>query len=107
VGRQRRLAHVAGHEAPHTLLGSTVTRELDLHGVHAGEAERMVRNFILTGRRTGPGQVVRIVTGKGSHSAGKAVLLDLVRTLLETSLAPYVAEFSLARDGGSYLVRIK
>ncbi|MBI2073418.1 MAG: Smr/MutS family protein [Gemmatimonadetes bacterium] len=107
MGRKRRLAQVTGHEAPQTLLGKTPARELDLHGVQSDQAEHLVRDFVMTGTRNGSGQVFRIVTGKGNRSAGRPVLMPLVRRLLETSLAPFVAEFALDRDGGSFLVRLK
>ena len=107
MGRKRRLAQVTGHEPPQTLLGRIPKGELDLHGVQSDEAERLVRDFVLTSTRNGSGQVIRIVTGKGNRSAGGPVLMPLVRELLQTSLAPFVAEFTLDRDGGSFLVRLK
>ncbi len=107
MGRKRRLAQVTGHEPPHTLLGKIPARELDLHRVQADQAERLVRNLLMTSTRHGSGQVVRIVTGKGNRSAGGPVLMPLVRRLLETNLARFVAEFALDRDGGSFLVRLK
>ena len=107
MGRKRRLAQVTGHEPPRTLLGKIPARELDLHRVPADQAEILVRNLLMTGSREGPGQVVRIITGKGNRSQGGPVLMPLVRGLLETSLASFVAEFTVDRDGGSFLVRLK
>ena len=106
MGRKRRLAQVRGHEPP-TLLGAIPARELDLHHVHADQAERLVRNLVMTVTKGGPGQVVRIITGKGNRSEEGPVLLPLVRRLLETTLAECVTEFTLDRDGGSFLVRLK
>ncbi len=107
MGRKRRLAQVAGHEPPRTLLGKIPARELDLHRVQADQAERLVRNLLMTSTRDSPGQVVRIITSKGNRSAGQPVLTPLVRRLLETGLASFVAEFAVDRDGGSFLVRLK
>jgi DNA-nicking Smr family endonuclease len=106
MGRKRRLARVSGHEPP-TLLGAVPAREEDLHGLRADQAERRVRSLVMTATRSGPGQVVRIITGKGNRSEAGPVLLPLVRRLLETSLAGFVAEFTVDRDGGSLLVRLK
>jgi DNA-nicking Smr family endonuclease len=89
------------------LLGQPVVATLDLHGRTAAEAERLVRDFILTSTRSASGQVVRIVTGKGTGSAGNPVLLPLVRQWLETGLARYLDAMSVDTDGGSYLVRVR
>ena len=107
MGRKRRVAEVSGTPLTGSLLGQPVARTLDLHGRTAAEAERLVRDFILTSTRGASGQVVRIVTGKGIGSAGKPVLLPLVRQWLETDLARYLDAVSLDTDGGSYLVRVR
>jgi DNA-nicking Smr family endonuclease len=107
MGRKRRLAEMTGHQPEGSLLGQPVVRELDLHGRTAGEAERQVRDFILTSARTASGRVIRIVTGKGLGSPGQPVLFPLVRRWLETDLAAQVAVVSVGADGGSYLVRMK
>ena len=107
MGRKRRLTHVAGHEPPDTLLGKIPVRQLDLHRTHADQVERRVRDFLIPCTRNDPGQVVRIITGKGNRSEEGPVLLPLVRRLLETTLAECVTEFTLDRDGGSFLVRLK
>lgn len=82
-------------------------REIDLHGLTEAHAEQRVRDFVMTSTRAASGQVVRIVTGKGKGSPAGAVLMPLVRRMLETTLAPFVVEFRLDSDGGSYLVRMK
>ena len=107
MARKRRLAKMTPDPVPHTLLSAYPVKELDLHGLTAAEAELRVRDFIITCVRTVSGQAVRIVTGKGKGSAGRPVLAPLVRKMLETSLAPYVSEFTAGVGGGSYLVRIK
>jgi len=88
MGRKRRIAEVPGTPLAGSLLGQPVVATLDLHGRTAAEAERLVRDFILTSTRGASGQVVRIVTGKGTGSAGKPVLLPLVRQWLENRPRP-------------------
>jgi DNA-nicking Smr family endonuclease len=60
--------------------------ELDLHGFTGAEAERKTSEFI---RRTATLHLrtVRIITGKGLHSEGPAVLPDLVEARLRELLA--------------------
>jgi DNA-nicking Smr family endonuclease len=84
-----------------------VARTLDLHGKTTAEARRMLSDFILTTSRGASGRVVRIITGKGARSAGRAVLLPMVRYWLETDLTRYVDSMASDVDGGSYLVRLK
>lgn len=105
MGRKRRLAEVSGHELSNTLLGTAVLMTLDLHGLTTVVAERKVRDFVLTCSRSASGQVVRIITGKGLGSEQGPVLIPLVQKLLETSLASYVAQWTM--EAGGYLVRIK
>jgi hypothetical protein len=107
MARKRRLAHMAPDPLPDTLIGAHPVKQLDLHGFTAAEAEAKVRDFIMTCTRSASGQVVRIVMGKGTGSAGRPVLGPLVGKLLATSLAPYVAEFRVDSGRGSYVVRIK
>jgi DNA-nicking Smr family endonuclease len=51
-----------------------VARTLDLHGKTAEQARERVRDFVLTTSRGASGRVVRFITGKGTGSAGQAVL---------------------------------
>lgn len=53
--------------------------ELDLHGYTAAEAGAATENFI-RGARMRKIRTLRIITGKGLHSDGKAVLPDVVGT---------------------------
>lgn len=56
--------------------------QLDLHGLTATEAENKTRNYLLTQKKNGR-LVVRIITGKGLHSAGPpGVLRDVVEQIL-------------------------
>ena len=88
------------------LLDAPVVAQLDLHRLTGDEVERVVRNFLETQQRRGPG-VVRIITGKGKNSPDGPVLLPRVRTLLKGSLAKYLAEWRLGDDGGSFVVRVR
>jgi DNA-nicking Smr family endonuclease len=96
MGKIRRILEVSGHLLSGSLLGQSAARTLDLHGKTTAEARRMVTDFILTTSRGASGQVVQIVTGKGTGPACKPVLLPLVRQWLETDLARYVDAVSLA-----------
>lgn len=55
--------------------------ELDLHGFTGPEAELRTASFIAGARQRGL-LTVRIITGKGLHSQGPAVLPDVVEQLL-------------------------
>lgn len=87
------------------LLDAPVAAQLDLHRLTGDEVERVVRNFLETQQRRGPG-VVRIITGKGNNSPDGPVLLPRVRTLLRGALSRFVAEWRLGDDGGSFVVRV-
>ena len=56
--------------------------ELDLHRLTGPEAERKTVDFLKTAN-TFKLRTVRIITGKGLHSEGPAVLPDVVETKLE------------------------
>jgi DNA-nicking Smr family endonuclease len=88
------------------LLDAPVAAQLDLHRLTGDEVERVVRNFLETQQKRGPG-VVRIITGKGKNSPDGPVLLPRVRTLLKGALAKYAAEWRLGDDGGSFVVRVR
>lgn len=88
------------------LLDARVAAQLDLHHLTVDEVERVVRNFLETQQKRGPG-VVRIITGKGKNSPDGPVLLPRVRTLLKGALAKYVADWRLGDDGGSFVVRVR
>jgi len=89
------------------LLGARVVTELDLHGRTQLEAERDVRSFIATAARAHPGAVVRIITGKGRNSPGRARLPSTVRRLLNGELTPYCADWDVDVDEGAVLVRLR
>jgi hypothetical protein len=94
-------------DASDPLLGAPVAAQLDLHRLTGQEVEGVVRGFLETQQRRGPGAVVRIITGKGRNSADGPVLLPRVRTLLKGALARYVADWRLGDDGGSFVVKVR
>ena len=94
-------------DASDPLLDAPVAAELDLPRLTGIEVENVVRGFLETQQRRGPGAVVRIITGKGRNSADGPVLLPRVRTLLKGALARYVADWRLADDGGSFVVKVR
>ncbi|MDM8555446.1 Smr/MutS family protein [Desulfococcaceae bacterium HSG7] len=53
--------------------------QIDLHGCNREEAERLADSFIYNASYKGL-KTVRIIVGKGIHSAGKAVLPDVIET---------------------------
>jgi DNA-nicking Smr family endonuclease len=53
--------------------------QIDLHGCNREEAERLADSFIYNASYEGL-KTVRVIVGKGIHSAGKAVLPDVIET---------------------------
>lgn len=89
------------------LLDAPVAAQLDLHRLTGDEVERVVRAFLESQQRRGPGSVVRIITGKGRNSPDGPVLLPKVRTLLKGALTRYVADWRLGDDEGSFVVKVR
>lgn len=89
------------------LLDARVHAVLDLHGCTAGDARRLVREFLGSAARRNPGAVLHVITGKGRGSADGPVLRGAVAALLKGDLAPLLADW--ARDGGDggFLVRLR
>ena len=94
-------------DASDPLLDAPLAAELDLHRLTAAQVESVVRGFLETWHRRGPGSILRIITGKGRNSADGPVLLPRVRTLLKGPLARYVADWRLGDDGGSFVVKVR
>jgi DNA-nicking Smr family endonuclease len=86
---------------------SVVMGELDLHGFTADGAERRLEGFLETQAVRSPGEVVRIITGRGSRSSGAPVLQARVREALTGSLRHRVADWAVDVGGGAYLVRMR
>ena len=93
--------------APRTLHGAVVADELDLHGYALEAAERRLEAFFETHAVRTPGGVVRVITGKGTGSGGRPVLLEAVREALNGWLAHHVSEWAVDMGGGAYLVRLR
>jgi DNA-nicking Smr family endonuclease len=89
------------------LLDATTAATLDLHGDTGPEAERRVRDFILTHSRISRGKVVHIVTGRGRGSTKGPVLPGVVRRVLEKELDRFVEEFDRDLDESGFLVRLR
>lgn len=89
------------------LLDATPVATLDLHGDTAMEAQRRVRDFILTQSRIARGQVVHIITGRGRGSRGGPVLPGVVRKVLDGEVSRFVQEFDRDLDEAGFLVRLR
>jgi DNA-nicking Smr family endonuclease len=75
---------------------------LDLHGYNAELARARVRDFLTTHSRISGGDVVHIITGKGT-----GVLLDVVRDALQGECADQVDEYAGMMGGGGWVTRVK
>jgi len=106
-GRSRRRGEVPAYGGHDPLLDAAPVATLDLHGDTAVDAERRVRDFILTHARISRGRVVHVITGRGRGSAGAPVLPGVVRRVLRGDVAPWVAEFDRDLDEAGYLIRIR
>lgn len=73
---------------------------IDLHGLSREDAALGLEIFLRDCHKNGMRKVL-VIHGKGNHSAGKAVLPETVRILLEQN--PLAGEFGQAKpeDGGS------
>jgi DNA-nicking Smr family endonuclease len=92
---------------PRTLHTERVVDVLDLHGLTADEAEIRLELFLDRVAAGSPGEVVRVVTGRGAGSSGPPVLQGLVRDALTGWLDHRVAEWAVDVGGGAYLVRVR
>lgn len=84
------------------LLSEMQVASLDLHGYTADQAQLRVRDFLTTHSRISAGGVVHIITGKST-----AVLLELVRDMLDDEAAHLVEEYAGMMGGGGWVVRVK
>jgi len=110
--RRRRLADEATTPPPELggvakLLSQAPDGTLDLHGDSADQARLRVRDFLATHSRISAGDVVHIITGKGTGSEGAPVLLEVVRDILDDETANHVDEYAGMLGGGGWVVRVK
>ena len=89
------------------LLSEMQVTTLDLHGYTADQARLRVRDFLTTHSRISAEGVVHIITGKGTGSAGDAVLLEVVRDMLDDEAADHVDQYAGMLGGGGWVVRVK
>ena len=90
-----------------SVFDSPIAKPLDLHGLDRAQARQAVERLLSGKGGARAGQVVHIITGRGSRSAGDPVLYPLVRGLLTGALSRHVAEYSKDLNEGGYLVRLR
>jgi len=105
--KKGRQASASESSTPRTLHAERVVDVLDLHGLTGDEAETRLEMFLDRVAAGSPGEVVRVVTGRGAGSAGPPVLQGLVRDALTSWLEHRVAEWAVDIGGGAYLVRVR
>lgn len=81
------------------------SKTIDLHGLFKEDALRRLKNEILVSRQNGQLKLI-VITGKGLHSQGKAVLKDAVKAMLSHQKGVRQFRQAPAKLGGSgaYLV---
>jgi DNA-nicking Smr family endonuclease len=79
----------------------------DLHGQSVSEATINAERFLRAQAKARPGDVVRLITGRG-RAGGGAPIRTRVRTLLGTlkQSGRVVRDYTLEHTEGSYLVRL-
>ncbi len=83
----------------------TVQAELDLHGYYQDPARTMVQDFLRESGKNGLSRV-RIIVGKGTHSAkGEGVLGNMVKSLLNKEGYDYI--YAKIQDGGEGAIEVQ
>jgi len=105
--RRKRLEQEAPTRSPALtgvaqLLSETAVATVDLHGYTVAQAHLRLRDFLTTYAHISTGSVVHIITGKST-----AVLLELVRDLLDEDDDDRVKEQAGMLGGGGWVVRLK
>ena len=88
------------------LLSEIPAARLDLHGLTGYQAEARVRDFLATHSKVSRGRVLHIITGKGTHSDGPAVLPGVVSRLLREDLNDDLDEMAGLVGGGGIALRV-
>jgi DNA-nicking Smr family endonuclease len=80
----------------------------DLHGQTVVEAVSNAERFLRAQSTARPGQVVRVITGRG-RSGGEAPTRTRVRSLLRRLMeeGKVVRDFVLEETDGSFLIRLR
>ncbi len=82
-----------------------VQAELDLHGVYQDAARTMVGDFLREAEKNSFSRV-RIIVGKGNHSAkGEGVLCNMVKSLLNKE--GYIYAYAKMQDGGEGVIEVQ
>lgn len=79
----------------------------DLHGQSVSEAALNAERFLRAQAKARPGDVVRLITGRG-RAGGGAPIRSRIRVLLGTlkESGRVVRDYTLEHTDGSYLVRL-
>jgi hypothetical protein len=102
----RRKRRRSGSAPPPVPAGDEFLPTLDLHGETADAAVRRTRSWLRELQRDGL-RAVRVVTGRGSRSAGPPVLRGEVGALLEGLRGSVVSYFTLDSGGGAFRVELE
>ena len=91
---------------PDTLYGASVDAQLDLHGIRTVPAIQRVEGFLAGWVDRKPGAVLRIITGKGTHSIDGPVLLEAVGDMLRQRIGGQITDMVRDSGGGGWVVRL-
>lgn len=103
----RRSQRAVPQSDPFDPLDGPTTAEIDLHGMTATVAREKVTDGLARVRKSTPGALVHIITGKGNNSPGRPVLKGMVKGMLASGKLSQVARWGPDDAEGGYLVRLK
>jgi DNA-nicking Smr family endonuclease len=104
MGRRRRRDPV--FDVRDSLLDDAPVATIDLHRHTTAEVRERLKNELMLLSRRHRGGIVHVITGRGKHSDGPAVLRPFVRSLLKGSLRGFVADVSDDIDEAGYRIRL-